>query len=349
MNRASRRPITLVTGFLGSGKTTLLRRFLARPEARDTAVLVNEFGEVGLDHHLLQRLEEPTVLLGNGCVCCTLRDDLVRVLKDLLDRDQRGDIAPLARVLIETTGLAEPAPLLFTVATDPMLQHHFRIAGVVATVDAVNGQLHLDRHPASWKQVAMADEIIVTKTDLAPPETITLLLARLRALNPAAHLTTAVLGDVDPSRLLTPRPVRGAVTRLADTAQPAPPRMAPPTAGAGSRHAGETRSLCLSFDRPLDWIAWSVWLSMLLHAHGEDVLRVKGLLNVGATGPVVLNGVQHIIHPPEHLGSWPDEDQRSHLVFILHAIAPDDIVRSLQAFQHLLGAYPTVDDMDLHL
>jgi G3E family GTPase len=337
MNRASRRPITLVTGFLGSGKTTVLRRFLSGPEARDTAVLVNEFGEVGLDHHLLQRLEEPTVLLGNGCVCCTLRDDLVRVLRNLLDQDQRGDIAPLARVLIETTGLADPAPLLFTVETDAVLQHHFRIAGVIVTVDAVNGQLHLDRHPAAWKQVAVADEIIVTKTDLAPPETVAALLARLRALNPAAHLTTAVHGDIDPSRLLRPRQVRGSVSQQVGTSPE-----------VHDHHAGETRALSLSFDRPLDWIALSVWLSMLLHAHGEDVLRVKGFLNVGTTGPVVLNGVQHIIHPPEHLDGWPGADQRSHLVFILHAIEPETIVRSLQAFQQLLGAHLTVDDVDSH-
>lgn len=347
MIRAHRRPIILLTGFLGSGKTTLLRRFLAAPEARDTAVLVNEFGEVGLDHHLLQRLEEPTILLGNGCVCCTLRDDLVRVLKDLLDLDQRGAIPPLARVLIETTGLADPAPLLFTVETDAVLQHHFRIAGVVVTVDAVNGQIHLDRHPASWKQVAVADEIIVTKTDLASPETSTALLARLRAINPAARLTTAVRGDVDPGRLLRPRHVHASATQRTDTSQPVLPSSMSPAAEAHGRHTGETRSLSLSFARPLDWIAFSVWLSMLLHARGADVLRVKGLLNVGAAGPVVLNGVQHIIHPPEHLERWPGADQRSHLVFILHAIEPDDIVKSLRAFQHLLGADPTVEDMAL--
>jgi G3E family GTPase len=343
MNRGGRRPITLITGFLGSGKTTLLRRFLAGPEARDTAVLVNEFGEVGLDHHLLQHLEEHTILLGNGCVCCTLRDDLVRALKELLDRDQRGAITPLARVLIETTGLADPAPMLFTVTTDPVLQHHFRIAGVVVTVDAVNGQPHLDRHPEAGKQVAVADEIIVTKTDLVSPETVAALCTRLRALNPAARLSTAILGEVDPARLLQPMDLGTLVHQPAHMSLPVTP-------GARRHHARETRSLSLSFDRPLDWITFSVWLSMLLYAHGEDVLRVKGLLNVGATGPVVLNGVQHIIHPPEHLERWPEDDQRSHLVFILHGLEPDDIVRSLQAFQHLLGASPTVDNQRaLHL
>jgi G3E family GTPase len=336
-----------VTGFLGSGKTTLLRRLLSGPEARNTAVLVNEFGEVGLDHYLLQRLDEQTILLGGGCVCCTVQDDLIRVLTDLLERDQRGAIPQLKRVIIETTGLADPAPILFSVVTDPMLQHHFRINSVVTTVDAVNGTLHLDRHPESRKQVTIADELIVTKTDLAAPHMLEPLLARLQRLNPAARITPAVFGNVDAHWLLDRRDDSSPTTRPAVSSQPLP-ASARHTAAVSYRHAGETRSLALTFTQPLDWIAFSVWLSMLLHARGEDVLRVKGLLNVGAAGPVVLNGVQHIIHPPEHLACWPSADQRSHVVFILHAIDPAHIVRSLQAFQHLLGAAPEVDDTDLH-
>ncbi len=331
MTRASPQPIIIVTGFLGSGKTTLLRRFLRSPAMQHTAVLVNEFGEIGLDHHLVQRLDEQTILLGHGCVCCTVRHDLVRALTDLLERHQRGRMAPLRRVVIETTGLADPAPLLFTVLTHPMLQHHFAIDRVVTTVDAVNGPLHLDRHPVSQKQVVLADTIIVTKTDLAPPDAVAPLLARLRGLNPAAQLTTAVLGDVDPQWLVEPNR-SGPAPRLLDTPE------------VPDHHAGTLRSIALTFAQPLDWIAFSIWLSLLLQAHGEKVLRVKGLLNVGATGPVVLNGVQHILHPPEHLAGWPGDDQRSHLVFILDTLEPDDIHKSLQAFQHLLGAQPTVDD-----
>jgi G3E family GTPase len=334
-----KRPITLVTGFLGSGKTTLLRHLLAGPAARHTAVLVNEFGEVGLDHHLLQRLDEQTILLGGGCVCCMIRDDLVRALTDLLDRDQRGAIPRLKRLVIETTGLADPAPILFTVVTHPMLQHHFDVAGVVATVDAVNGQRHLDQHPESLKQVASADEVVVTKTDLAQPDTVQALIARLQAINPTARLTTAVFGQVEVRHRLDFRDRR---------ASKAAPATVLGTAAAQSSHTGEIRSLALSFAQPLDWSAFSIWLSMLLHARGEDVLRVKGLLNVGAAGPVVLHGVQHIMHAPEHLACWPDTDQRSHLVFILRAIEPHHVVRSLQAFQHLLGAIPQVDDTDLH-
>jgi G3E family GTPase len=342
-----KRPITLVTGFLGSGKTTLLRHLLAGPEARHTAVLVNEFGEIGLDHHLLQRLDEQTILLGGGCVCCMIRDDLVRALSDLLDRDQRGAMPRLKRIVIETTGLADPAPILFTVVTHPMLQHHFDVAGVVTTVDAVNGQRHLDHHPESLKQVASADELILTKTDLAQPDTVQALRARLQAVNPTARLTTAVFGQVEGRHVLDCRDSRLSVVGHAGMLQ-AGSVAAPDASGSPERHAGEIRSLALSFAQPLDWSAFSVWLSMLLHARGEDVLRVKGLLNVGAAGPVVLHGVQHIMHAPEHLARWPDADQRSHLVFILRAIEPHHMVRSLQAFQHLLGAAPQVDDTDLH-
>jgi G3E family GTPase len=334
MTPAARRPITIVTGFLGSGKTTLLRRALAGEAARDTVVLVNEFGAVGLDHHLVKQLDEQIILLGNGCVCCTMRADLVQALRDLLDQDQRGTISSLKRLIIEATGLADPAPILFTVGTDPVLKHHFYIDGVVTTVDAVNGQRHLERHAVSGKQVAVADEIIITKIDLAAPEQVASLQARLQTINPAARLTTAVFGDMAPDWLLALNSLDRQAKWQADTA----------SAGGDSPHDSATRALALTFVQPLDWVAFSVWLSMLLHAHGEHVLRVKGLLNVGAAGPVVLNGVQHIIHAPEHLPAWPDADQRSHLVFILSTLEPRHIVRSLEAFQHLLGAHPHVDD-----
>jgi len=330
MSPDTKRPIIVVTGFLGSGKTTLLRHVLAEQPSQGTAVLVNEFGEVGLDHHLVRRLDEQTILLNNGCVCCSVRDDLVQALRSLLDQDQRGIIARIDRLIVETTGLADPAPILFTIETDPMLRHHFRVERVVVTVDAMNGQRHLDRHAVSLKQVAVADDMIITKTDLAPPETVTTLVARLRLLNPTAQLTTAVLGEVEPERILAPRQNDVSARQL-----PAVTTMPP-----DGQHIGETRSVALTFEQPLDWAAFSVWLSMLLYAHGEDVLRVKGLLNVGEAGPVVLNGVQHIIHAPEHLPQWPSADRRSHLILILQGIEPQQIVTSLQAFQHLLGAQP---------
>jgi G3E family GTPase len=326
-DRDTRRPVTVVTGFLGSGKTTLLARVLSEPSMANTAVLVNEFGEVGLDHHLLRRVDERTVLLGSGCVCCTTREDLVGALMELLNLDQRGEIPRLDRVVIETTGLADPAPILHTIYTDPVLQHHFSVDLVLTTVDAVNGALHLDRNPESVKQVAAADKVVVTKTDIAEPGVARGLLSRLGTINPSARTFEAAFGEVDIDELFRP-----------DGAGAHAPSLA---AESGDPHdVGDTYSVSVTFDGAIDWTAFGIWFSMLLNARGEDVLRVKGLLDVGEAGPVVLNGVQHIIHPPEHLGEWPDEDHRSRIIFITKRIHPDELLDSLLAFRGLLGARP---------
>jgi len=324
----TKRPVTIVTGFLGSGKTTLLARVLAHPSMTNTAVLVNEFGEVGLDHHLLRRADERTVLLGSGCVCCTTREDLADALLELLDLEEQGEIEPLGRVVVETTGLADPAPILHTVFADPILQHHFSVDLVIATVDAVNGNLHLDRNPESVKQVAAADRIIVTKTDIA--EAAQPLGSRLRAINPTVHISEVSSGEIDPLDLFGWKP-DGRTT--SDTW--------PVTTSTASHDTTDTQTISLTFDGSVDWTAFGIWFSMLLHARGEDVLRVKGLLDVGGgAGPVFLNGVQHIIHPPQHLEEWPDEDHDSRLVFITRDISGGDILASLEAFQRLIGARP---------
>jgi G3E family GTPase len=315
-----------VTGFLGSGKTTLLGRVLSEPSMSNTAVLVNEFGEVGLDHHLLRRVDERAVLLGNGCVCCTTREDLLEALLDLLGLDQRGEIPRLDRVVVETTGLADPSPILHTISMDPVLQHHFSVDLVLTTVDAVNGDLHLDRNPESVKQIAAADKIVVTKTDAAGPDAVRGLLSRLGVINPSAQVIEAAFGQTDTDELFRPG---GAVSH------------AVPEATVGEAHdVGETHSVSLTFDGSVDWTAFGIWLSMLLHSRGEDVLRVKGLLDVGERGPVLVNGVQHTIHPPEHLDRWPDEDHRSRIVFITKGIRPEELLGSLKAFRKLLGAMP---------
>lgn len=322
-------PITVVTGFLGSGKTTLLSRVLTEPSMQNTAVLVNEFGEVGLDHHLLRQVDERTMLLGNGCVCCTMREDLVDALLELFSMDERDEMPALDRVIIETTGLADPVPILYTIVNDPVLQHHFFVDLVVATVDAINGNLHLDRNPESLKQVVASDRIVVTKTDIVEPESVVSLVSRLDATNPSAQIVESAFGEVDAEQLVygDGNPVR-AVTR------------------AGSERAGEhdgmadTHSVSLTFDGAIDWTAFGIWLSMLLHSRGEDVLRVKGFVDAGGSGPIVLNGVQHTIHPPEHLREWPDEDRKSRIIFIMKDIRPEEIMDSLLAFKRLLGARP---------
>lgn len=324
------KPVTVVTGFLGSGKTTLLSRVLSAPSSKNTAVLVNEFGEVGLDHHLLRRADEKTVLLGSGCMCCATRHDLVDALLKLLDEEGGGEA--LDRVIVETSGLADPAPILFTVFSHPILQHHYRIERVICTVDALNGYLHLDLNPESTRQVAAADMVVLTKTDLAQSGAVEVLRGRLRGVNPSARIVEGPLGQEDIARLLSP------------TSNPYP--LAEP-AGVyleNGSHVSRTHSTSLTFDGPVDWTAFGVWFSMLLYARGEEVQRVKGLLNIDGEGPVLLNGVQHVVHPPEHLQAWPDEDRSSRIVFITRDIRPEELLASLEAFRNLIGARPRLLD-----
>ena len=312
---------------------------LSAPSLANTAVLVNEFGSVGLDHHLLRRAEEKTVLLENGCVCCTTREDLVGALSELLDEEEKGAIPALHRVIVETTGLADPAPILFSVFAHPVLQHHYYVDLVICTADAVNGDLHLDLNPESTKQVAAADAIVLTKTDVA--KAAGTLLARLRDINPSARIVEASFGEVDPHELLRPAANWSpTVPRNRANGSAPPPEALLLTRDENARHVSRTHSTSLTFDGPVDWTAFGTWFSMLLHARGEDVLRVKGLLDVGEAGPVLLNGVQHVVHPPDHLEEWPDEDHRSRVVFITRGIPSEELLVSLEAFRRIIGAGP---------
>jgi G3E family GTPase len=313
---------------------------LSAPSMANTAVLVNEFGKVGLDHHLLRRADEKTVLLESGCVCCTTREDLVEELLKLLDEEGRGAIPALDRVVVETTGLADPAPILFSVFDHPVLQHHYYVDLVICTVDAVNGELHLDHNPESTKQIAAADVVVLTKTDMAQAGVSTVLRSRLGGINPSARIVEASFGEVDPTDLFHPTadlsPIRSPNGAKA-------PKVVPENPGPGygyARHVSRTHSTSLTFDGPVNWAAFGVWFSMLLHARGEEVLRVKGLLDVGEAGPVLLNGVQHVIHPPDHLKEWPEEDRGSRVVFITRGILSEELLASLKAFRCIVGAVP---------
>jgi G3E family GTPase len=301
-------PVALVTGFLGSGKTTLISRLLGHPDLGETAVIVNELGEVAIDHHLVRRVDERTVVLRSGCVCCTLRGDLADELRDLLGRRDRGEVPPFHRVVVETTGLADPAPIVYTLLTEPVVRHHYELETVVATIDAVNGL----RHEESLKQAAIADTLVVTKGDLTDPGP---LVRRLRRLNPAAEIVKASFGDVEPDRLLG-RPARD-------------PRDLP---AFENGHDDGIHAVVLFLEDQLEWTAFGIWLTMLLQARGQELLRVKGLLNVGGSGPLLVNGVQHAVHPPEHLAAWPDDDHRSRLVFIGSGYDEEELTRSLAAF-----------------
>ncbi len=326
-------PLTVLTGFLGSGKTTLLNRWLRDPRMAGCAVLINEFGEIGLDHALVEPVDGAPVLLANGCICCSIRDDLKEALLRLDERRRLGDVPPYARIVIETTGVADPAPILATLLNDPELRHHYRLGAVIATVDAVNGPQDLAHREEARKQVACADTVLISKSDLAAPAAAT---AAIRALNAHARIVPAQEADAalpaaadvyDPAA----RPADVAAWLGAESMQ---------AHGAHAPHADGApyESGHVVLDEALDWTAFGLWLTMLLHVHGNRILRVKGLLNVaGSDTPVVVNGVQHLVHPPFHLPRWPDRDRRSRLVFITEGLAPSTLGASLAAF-NALGA-----------
>jgi G3E family GTPase len=331
-------PVNVVTGFLGSGKTTLLNRLLRSPQLARTAVLVNEFGEVGLDHLLLEKVDAETVILQSGCVCCTIRGDLAEAIRALFGRRERGVIPRFDRLAIETTGLADPAPIVATLLAEPVIRHHFRLGNVITTVDAVNGALHLAENPESVKQVAVADRIVLTKAELAENARAAQLKAALRRLNPTAPILDAASDPLAPDDLMAsdvydPARKSAEVRRWLDEEAHRAAAERPHHRSDPNRHDRDIHAFCLTFAEPLDWTAFGIWLTMLLHAHGARVLRVKGILNVlGLATPVVIHGVQHVIHPPAHLEVWPDPDRRSRLVFIVRGLDRSVIERSLAAF-----------------
>jgi G3E family GTPase len=325
-------PINLLTGFLGSGKTTLLKRILADPAFADTAVLINEFGEIGLDHDLVESVDGETVLLRSGCVCCTVRGELAAALKELYSRRERGLLPSFRRVVIESTGLADPFPVLSTIKADPVLRHHFCAGNVITTVDAVNGLRQLDTYIESNRQAAVADRLIVTKTDLEAGCDGEALHARLRTLNPDAPILIAADPDLDLSSLVAVQSNGSSSSSLSQSGFYCEEPMQL-VSSDGAPHQAAISSISLSIDRPVDWTAFGLWLTMLLNRHGERVLRVKGILNLsGEERPVAVHGVQHLVHTPVHMDGWPSEDRTSRLVFILDGLDGALLKRSFEAF-----------------
>jgi G3E family GTPase len=333
-----RLPVNLITGFLGSGKTTLLRRLLAEPALARAAVLINEFGEVGIDHYLLERLDEATVLLKSGCLCCTIRGDLRDSINDLYDRRERGLVPPFDRLVIETTGLADPAPIVATLSAEPVICHHFRLGNIVTVLDAANGLVNLATYEESRKQVAVADRLVITKTDIVDSRKVDRLQAEVRVLHATALVLDAHRDSLSASSLLS-EDVYDPHARTAEVGRwLADQRLIEAHAHGHdvNRHGRDIVTFCVSLEQPVAWSAFAVWLTMLLNRHGQDILRVKGLLNItDVSTPVVVHGVQHIIHTPTHLDAWPDGEAKTRLVIIAKGMIRDRVQRSLSVFNDL--------------
>ena len=324
-------PVTVLTGFLGAGKTTLLNHLLRQPALARTAVLVNEFGEIGLDHLLVEKLDDSTVLLNAGCLCCTVRGDLARALREMLPRARRDEIS---RIVIETTGLADPVPILATLMSDPVAASAYRLDGIVTVVDAVNGAAHLDTQEEAVRQVAVADRLIISKADLADTAG---LRVRLVALNPGAPVAEAIGGVIDPGFALSAGlfDPRSKIPDVAGWLNAAAFEAHEHHHHDPNRHDAAIRAFCVTLDQPLDWPAMAMWLEMLVASRGENLLRVKGILNLkGHDRPVAIHAVRHVMHPPAKLAAWPEGDPgTSRLVFITRDLPRSVIEEGLRAFQ----------------
>ncbi len=347
-------PVTILTGFLGSGKTTLLNRLLRSPMLADTAVLINEYGEISIDHLLVRESSDNITVLANGCVCCSVAGDMVNALRDLYFKRSKGEVPAFKRVIIETTGLADPAPIMHTLIEMPLVAARYALSGIVTTVDACHGAAQLDTHPAAVKQAAVADRIVITKVDTVTPETVTALRRRLGVLNPGATIVEAVSGDLDPAVIFdtglyqpgskTPDvakwlnaaayralPIPTTATNATHAAINTPTTK--PVAANVSRHDERIATCCIRHDTPIVWDQLINVIEMIQSMRGDQLLRVKGIINVvGESQPRVIHAVQHTLYPSARLPAWPDHDHSTRIVFILQDLDPVFIRESLDAY-----------------
>lgn len=347
---AERPPVSIITGYLGSGKTTLLNHLLRDPALANTAVIINEFGEIALDHLLVAAPIENMVLLANGCICCAVRGDLVGTLDELARKRESGETPPFDRVLIETTGLADPVPVLQTLITDPDVGPRYRLDGVVTLVDAVHGATQLDEHREAVKQAALADRILITKCDVASDTAVTALERRLAGLNPAAGRRRIVRGQVGPQELFGATLQSGDGKAVAGWLGHASYSAVSSEAARLTRrrrvnHDQGVRAFALYLDRPVTQAGVVAWLHLLASLRGANLLRMKALLNVEGR-PVAVHAVQTLIDEPVTLDEWPDAERRSRLVFITRDIAREEIERTLEALRYDAGDEPLGQGFD---
>jgi G3E family GTPase len=332
-------PVTVLTGFLGSGKTTLVNALVRDPRFADTAIIVNELGEVSIDHALIREASEAIVTLPAGCICCRASGDIVRALRELHDLRFMKEVADFRRVLIETSGLADPAPLLATLIEMPVTAARYSLSGVVTTIDAEHGMATLDSHPESVKQAAIADRIVITKTDRAGPAKVNAMQERLAALAPGARILRAARGDIDAALLFD--------TGLHRPGAGAPDARGWLNAGAYASHAAVPRhdprisSFVWRHDEPIAWEDLAAALDALYDVMGERILRMKGLVSVeGEAGPRAIHAVQHALYPPARLAQWPDGDDSTRLVFIGRDLEEGAVARILDSFTRASAISP---------
>jgi G3E family GTPase len=337
---AGKIPVTLITGFLGSGKTTLISKLLLHPGMQRVAVVINEIGEIGIDHDLVTMSSENITLLANGCICCSVRTDLQETLRDLFAQRRVGEVFDFDRVIVETTGLADPAPVVQTLASDTLLEAHYRLDGLITLVDGVHGAGQIQQQTEAVKQIAIADKVLVTKTDLASDADVTTLRELIHDLNPQAPIELIRHGEVEPSSLIdlglsTSRASDNTLRFLGEDIN-ATERASTAGKYLGQRsisHDAAVRTLSLRFSQPFQWLTFTAALELLTTLRGPDLLRMKGIVNVEGE-PVVVQGVQHIFHTPVKMSAWPSTDRDSRLVFIVRNIDAD-VIRNLF---HAVGA-----------
>lgn len=332
-------PVTLLTGFLGSGKTTLLNQLIQQQPR--TAIIMNEFGEIGLDHQLLEKTDGPLALLSGGCICCTVVGSLSPTLKNLFMAASRGDIPSFERVIIETTGIADPVPIIDTLTNERWLAARFQLNGVVTTVDAVLGAQQLDSYFEAVKQVVVADYLLLTKTDLQDPQAVEDLRTRLAEINASASILTVEHGHIDSALILnvvlydlSNKSVEVNKWLGANQYRPAISR---PLTGRPVReqpvHDDRIRSFSATFNEPLEWMGIYAALHRLLGAHAKSLLRMKAIVNLkGKNNPTALHAVQHILHTPAELPEWPDENRQSRFVFIVADLDREQVQQILREF-----------------